>query len=129
LVDLGSGLGHVPILVSIFTEARGVGIECEAAYIESARQCARTLNLDRVNFVYQDARESDFSAGTVFYLYTPFMGSILSEVLDRLRREASARPIRICSYGPCTPVIAQEPWLKAMFPPDCQQITVFCSVL
>jgi hypothetical protein len=64
-----------------------------------------------VTFAQQDARTADLAAGTVFYLYTPFLGTILRAVLDALRREAASRPIRICTFGPCTPIIAREPWL------------------
>jgi hypothetical protein len=126
-VDLGSGLGQVPMLVSICTGSRSFGIELEAAYAERARQSAQRLNLNRVTFIRQDAQEADLSTGTIFYLYTSFMGSILSAVLNRLRQEAATRQIRICSYGPCTPVIAQEPWLRASTPPDANSITAFDS--
>jgi hypothetical protein len=127
LVDLGSGLGHVPLLVSICTPARGIGIEMEAAYVERARQCAQRLNQDRVAFLQQDARTADFSTGTVFYLYTPFTGSILRAVLDRLRCEAASRPIRVCSYGPCTSVIAAEPWLEGSAALEPDRIALFSS--
>jgi hypothetical protein len=124
-VDLGSGLGHVPLMVSVCTEARSLGIEIERAYDACARECAQRLNLSRVTFIQRDVLEADLSLGTVFYLYTPFMGSVLRAVLDRLRHEASTRPIRICSHGPCTPVIAAEPWLTATNTPDADSITVF----
>jgi hypothetical protein len=127
LVDLGSGLGHLPLLISICTDARSIGIDVEAAYIECARQCAQRLNLKKVTFIHEDARVADLTTGTVFYLYTPFMGSILSAVLQRLRREAATRRIRICSYGPCTPVVAQEPWLEATTTPEAHRIAVFSS--
>lgn len=113
LIDMGSGLGHVPVLVSICTHARCIGVEVEPVYVECARQCAKRLNLNRVEFVRLDAREADLSAGTVFYLYTPFTGSILRAVLDRLAHEAATRGIRVCSYGPCTKAISKEPWLTA----------------
>jgi hypothetical protein len=127
LVDLGSGLGHVPLLASILTCARSIGIELEATYVERARQCAQRLNLNRVTFIQQDARAADLSAGTVFYLYTPFTGSILSSVLSRLRREAAARPIRICTYGPCTSGVAEESWLEATAAPVPHRIALFRS--
>ena len=127
LVDLGSGLGHVPLLVSICTRASSIGIELEAAYVERARQCAQTLNLDRVRFIQQDARVADLSSGTVFYLYTPFTGSILGRVLNLLRREAAGRRIRVCTYGPCTSAIAEEPWLEATEAPQTDRIAVFYS--
>jgi hypothetical protein len=127
LVDLGSGLGHVPLLVSICTRARSIGIELETAYVERAQQCAQALNLNRVSFIQQDARAADLSSGTVFYLYTPFTGSILSYTLNRLRCEAATRPIRICSYGPCTPVIAEEPWLETTATPETDRVAIFSS--
>jgi Histone methylation protein DOT1 len=127
LVDLGSGLGHVPILVSICTRAHSIGIELEGAHVECARQSAQRLNVNKVTFVRQDARAADLSSGTVFYLYTPFMGSILSAVLNRLRREAANRQIRICTFGPCTTVIAEERWLKAAATPETDRIALFCS--
>jgi hypothetical protein len=126
-VDLGSGLGHVPMMVSICTGSRSFGIELEGAYVERARECARRLNLDRVTFMEQDAREADLSGGTVFYLYTPFRGSILRAVLELLKHEAATRRIRICTYGPCTPVVAEESWLAASASPDANLITVFHS--
>lgn len=127
LVDLGSGLGHVPLMVSICTHARSMGIELEAAYVERAQQCAQGLNLNQVSFIQEDARLADLSIGTVFYLYTPFIGTILSAVLNRLRREADTRRIRICSYGPCTSVIAEEPWLQAATAPEEHRIALFNS--
>ncbi|WP_260737098.1 class I SAM-dependent methyltransferase [Tunturiibacter lichenicola] len=124
-VDLGSGLGHVPLLVSMVTGVQSLGIEVQAAYVASARECAQSLRLSRLRFTRQDARETDLSSGTVFYLYSPFNGSILTDVLKALRMESTRRPIKICSLGPCTRTIANEMWLKASTPPDMGRITVF----
>ncbi len=126
-LDLGSGLGHVPMMVSICTASRSIGVELEAPYVQRAQQCAPGLNLDQVTFIHSDAREADLSEGTIFYLYTPFMGSILSAVLARLGNEAAARQIRIACHGPCAPVVACEPWLVATTPLDPGAITVFRS--
>lgn len=125
LVDLGSGLGHVPLLVSICTGAQGIGIEREPVYVDGARRSARALKLDRVTFIAQDAREADFSRGTVFYLYTPFSGTILRNVLDQLKQQATSRPIRLATLGPCTPMVAAEPWLEAVGPQALDRITLF----
>ena len=126
-VDLGSGLGHVPLLVSMVTGAQSLGIEVQAAYVASARECAQRLRLSRVRFISQDAREADMSSGTVFYLYSPFNGSILTDVLSALRMESTRRSIKICSLGPCTRTLANETWLKASTLPDTGRITVFDS--
>jgi len=128
LIDLGAGLGHVPLAVAACTPARSLGIELEADYVEIARRSARGLNLDRAGFVQADAREADLSAGTVFYLYTPFTGSVLRSVLDSLRGVALERPIRVCSLGPCTSTIAAEPWLRSDDDPRGDRILVWRSV-
>jgi hypothetical protein len=125
VIDIGSGLGHVPLLVSICTGARCIGIEREAVYVDGARRSAQALNLHRVSFIAQDAREADLSQGSVFYLYTPFAGSILRHVLDMLQRVASERDIRIATLGPCTATVAAEPWLTLVGAQASNRITLF----
>lgn len=128
LVDLGSGLGHIPILAAACTPALALGVELEPAYVDCARRCAQSLNLNRASFLAEDARAADLSDGTVFYLHTPFRGSILAAVLERLRCEASTRRIRVCTYGPCTAAVAQEGWLRAAAPPVAHRIALFTSL-
>jgi hypothetical protein len=127
LVDFGSGLGQLCIVASILSGARAIGIEIEHAYTESARECVRKLRLSRIEFLQADAREADLSRGTVFHLYTPFTGSILRTVLDRLRHESTERPIKVCTLGPCTDTVAREPWLRTSMQPDSDRVTIFHS--
>jgi Histone methylation protein DOT1 len=126
-VDIGSGLGHVPLLVSMLTGVRSLGIEVQEAYIARARECAQSLRLRRIQFLPQDARDADLSSGTVFYLYSPFTGSILADVLRMLRIESTRRSIRICSLGSCTRTIANERWVRMRARPDPESIIVFES--
>jgi hypothetical protein len=127
LIDLGSGLGHVTMMTSICTSARCTGIELEPSYVDSARKSARSLNLNNVRFIQGDARAVDLSDGTVFYLYTPFIGAILRDVLNSLRREAARREIRICTFGPCTRVVAEEQWLSVVGALETDRIVIFRS--
>ena len=127
LIDLGAGLGHVPLLVAACTGARAHGIEIEPAYVASARVCAAELGLDRASFACADAREADLNAGSVYYLYTPFTGAILRQVLDALAQQAKGRTIRVCTLGPCTSVVAAEPWLDGDASPCNYRIAVFSS--
>ena len=129
LVDLGSGMGHVPLLASICSGTRSIGIELEAAYVNCAQRSARALNLTQVTFIQQDAQVADLSSGTVFYLYTPFTGTIMRAVLDSLRQEAMGREIRICTFGPCTPIIAKERWLQATGTVESNRTVIFRSLL
>lgn len=127
-VDLGSGLGHVPMLVSMLTGARCIGVEREHVYVHGARRSAEALRLDNVSFVAQDVREADLSSGTTFYLYTPFTGAILRDVLGRLRRESLSRPIRLITFGPCTAVVAAEHWLRPLGECRAHRVAVFIPV-
>jgi hypothetical protein len=127
LIDLGSGLGHVPILASILTGAQSIGIEAEQAYVASARECAGSLHLGRVTFLHQNATEANLAGGTVFYLYTPFTGRTLKTVLQSLQKVSTERMVTVCTLGPCTLTVAMEPWLTSNAVPDPDQITIFRS--
>jgi len=127
LIDLGSGLGHVPLLTCICTRARCVGVEIEPVYVDSAKQCAETLNLKGVTFIQQDARAANLKEGTIFYLYTPFAGKMLRAVLDSLRCEGANRDIRVSTLGPCTLTVANEDWLEAVGPARTDRISIFRS--
>lgn len=112
--DIGSGLGHVPILVHLLTGVKTSGIEYETAYNNYAKESALTLHLSNVQFINADAREADYSTGTVFFLYTPFQGRMLQEMLEVLKNISQKRPIRIFTYGPCSVQLAGQTWLKCL---------------
>jgi hypothetical protein len=109
--DLGSGLGQVPILVNMLSGVAAKGIEFEPAYCEYARACAAAFNLPRVEFIQADARAADYSAGTVYFLYSSFEGQMLEEVLGKLKSE-SQRRIRLFAFGPCTLHVSRQDWLR-----------------
>ena len=124
-VDIGSGLGHVPLLVSMLAGVESLGIEVEAAYVASAQECAQRLRkVACISFTATQGRQI-CPSGQCLHLYSPFTGSILTDVLDRLRTESTVRPIRICTLGPCTSTVARESWLTATALPDPDHITVF----
>ena len=113
--DLGSGLGQVTMLVNLLSSVKSIGIEYEPAYCHYARTCAADLKLRHVSFINEDARNTDFSAGTVFFMYTPFGGEMLHDVLCKLYAESGKRRIRIFSFGSCTHEIAQLHWLRQVY--------------
>jgi hypothetical protein len=110
--DLGAGLGHVAILVHLLTGARTCGVEVEPAFCAYARASAARLGLSGVTFITADARRADYGEGNVFFLFTPFRGSILRGVLGRLQEQAALYSIRVCTYGTCTHEVARVPWLQ-----------------
>ncbi|HEY9261457.1 class I SAM-dependent methyltransferase [Chitinophaga sp.] len=116
--DIGAGLGQVAILVNLLTGIPTKGIEFEPAFCDYARDCAASLNLSDVNFSNVDAREADYSEGTIFFMFTPFHGEILQAVLEILRQESLQRKIKIITYGPCTAQVALQNWLQAAAPAE-----------
>jgi hypothetical protein len=112
--DLGSGLGQVSILVHLVSDATTRGVEFEPAYCDYARASVAALDLSFVQFINTDARTADYSDGTIFFLYTPFTGKMLDDVLKRLYEISRSRTIRLFTYGPCTPQVSQQEWLRCV---------------
>jgi hypothetical protein len=129
VLDLGSGLGHVPMLVHVLTKARTRGVEREPAYVASAARAASALALGQVSFLTGDAREAEISDATVFYLFTPFLGTVLRDMLARIEAEASSREVRVVVLGPCARTFARMPWLHSddADPSATDRIVVFRS--
>lgn len=126
LVDIGAGLGQVPMLAGLCSPARALGIEIEPGLVDAARQAADGLGLaGRVRFTCQDVREADLSSGTVFYLYTPLRGGLLADLLERLREQAARRPLRVGAFGPCVEVLAAQPWLRPQGGARAHRVAVF----
>lgn len=130
VLDLGSGLGHVPMLAHMLTGARTRGVEREAAYVDSAIRAAAALGLGDVAFIAADARAADLTGVDVFYLFTPFLGSVLRDVLARIEAEAARRPIRVVALGPCARTFARMTWLHSDDPDPSatDRIVIFRSL-
>ena len=128
--DLGSGLGQVAILVNLLAGVTAKGIEFEPTFCDYAKACAAELNLSKVSFINIDARKADYSGGTVFFMFTPFKGEILQDVLAVLRKESLLRKIKIITYGPCTAQVALQSWLDFAAPKDdnIYKLGVFTSL-
>lgn len=127
VLDLGSGLGHVAMLVNILSGARTLGVEREPAYVASAIRAASALELGDVRFLAADAREIGFDGVDVVYLFTPFIGRVLAEVVASLERAAAVRPLRIVTLGPCTRTFARLAWLQPDGETAPDRIVVFRS--
>jgi len=119
--DLGSGLGLVAILVALLSGARAYGVELEPAYVDYARESAAALGLE-VGFTVGDAREAALGEAGAYFLYTPFRGSVLAAVLERLRGRARV----VGTYGPCSAEVARlAPWLVPDGPPRDDALVVW----
>jgi hypothetical protein len=109
--DIGAGLGRVVIMVALLRGVKAKGVENQPAFCDYAARAAASVRAQTAEFVAQDAREAALDDGTLFFLYTPFRGSMLHAVLAKLHGVAAQRHIRVCTFGPCTLEVAKEPWL------------------
>ena len=127
--DLGSGLGKVTLLVHLLTRVRCVGVEYQPDFCAYADQQAHRLKLKNLNYLNIDARYADYAAGTVFFFFNPFGGTIFPTVLERLHLEAQQREIRICSYGSSSQPLSEFSWLERIPPlsDDSAALAIFRS--
>jgi 23S rRNA (uracil1939-C5)-methyltransferase len=98
--DLGCGNGKVALTVAASTQAKVRGVEWGPAYVAAAQASAQFLGLSNVTFARADVRETDLSAGSIFYLYYPFHGGVARSVADTLGRLGRSKDITIYSSGP-----------------------------
>jgi SAM-dependent methyltransferase len=100
-VDLGSGVGRAAILAHLLSGATASGVEIQEPLVARARQRCAELELTAVSFVCANAADvtDDALDGSVFFLYAPFNGALLTAVLARLEAVARkrSRPIVVCT--------------------------------
>jgi SAM-dependent methyltransferase len=109
--DLGAGYGRVLLYGAVVTDARYRGIEIVRRRAEAARRCAVALGLSRVEVRHGNVRSTDFSDGTIFFLFNPFFRPTLRRVMTRLRDLCRLRPLRIATIGVSSRVLAGQSWL------------------
>lgn len=112
--DIGSGMGQVVIFVNLISSAKSIGIEFEPSFCNYAKEVALKLDLGYTEFINVDARKADYSTGTIFFLYTPFVGKMMHEVLALLQKISLKKVIKIFTYGPCSMTIAKQNWLNCI---------------
>lgn len=96
-VDIGSGVGRAMALVHLLTGAGAIGIEIQSELVHAARDLARTVS-PRISTVQGEAGDlaGTLPVGSVYFLYCPFGGDRLRQVLAGIEAIAQTRAIRVC---------------------------------
>lgn len=117
--DLGCGLGRVAFAASWMGARRATGVELVPWLAEGAKENRRRCKLqDRdIEFFERNAVDHNLADTTLLYMFHPFGGQILAEVLEKARsdRKAAAvtRPLRIAYVNPvCEDVLRESGWLR-----------------
>jgi predicted RNA methylase len=102
--DIGCGMGRVTCLFARQPVTRCVGIERVGRLAEIARLNASRVYGRRasVEIRTEDAGQTDYAGGTVFWLYNPFGDETMRRTLARIKAsvEAAPRPIQIIYAAP-----------------------------
>lgn len=125
-VDVGAGVGRSAVLVHLLTGAAAIGLEIQPGLVRSSLDLKTRLNVVYSPVEGDAARLIGFiTTGSIFFLYCPFSGQRLEDVLDGLEAIARARPIRVCCVDlPLPP----RPWLTLVALPF-DDLTVYRSTL
>ena len=105
-VDLGAGMGRVVLLAARRPFRAVIGVEISPALVEIAREnLAAVRDPQRVardvKIVRADARDYRFPRGDlVVFLYNPFRGPVLDDVLVNLRAAGERREIVLLYHTP-----------------------------
>jgi SAM-dependent methyltransferase len=107
-VDVGSGVGRAMALVHLLTGAAAIGIEIQSVLVDVGRDVARVVS-SRISNVHGDAVDltGHMMIGSVFFLYCPFSGERLRQVLVDLEAIAQTRSIRVCCVDLPLPACAR----------------------
>ena len=124
-VDVGSGAGRALAFVHLLTGATAVGLEIQGPLVRVACELVSRLRLSRVATLEADAAVvNDIAArGSVFFLYCPFSGERLRQLLGSLETLARTRALCVCSLDLPLP---EQPWL-VMDPPRSGGLRVYRS--
>ena len=102
-LDLGSGKGGAVLTLSRLGYERVVGVEIASELVEIARTNARRARRTNVEFIVSDATEfTAFDEFAHIYMYNPFPGSVMTEVVANLAASVERSP-RILKIVYCNP--------------------------
>lgn len=116
-VDIGSGVGRATLLMHLLTGAAAIGLEIQRPLVLASRDLSARVGAERVAVVEGDAALTTglIMIGSVFFLYCPFSGTRLAEVLADLESIARTRPLRVCCLDLPLPAC---PWLTLSSQPS-----------
>lgn len=127
-VDVGTGLGIIPITVGFYYGIRAIGIEIEESFVKAGSEVVSRMSLKDIEIRCEDANRASFSDGSVFFFFSPVEKNILENICRKLSTEAESRTIHILSLFDSSRVFLEQEWLHSdskTYDPD--RVMVFNS--
>ncbi len=97
--DLGAGYGRVLLYGALTRQSLFRGIEIVPERVGMIQKAIDRFSISNAQISRQNVLDSDFSDGTIFFLFNPFGNATITEVLKRLHDLAKKRSITIVAWG------------------------------
>jgi SAM-dependent methyltransferase len=96
--DIGCGKGRALALFAQFPIKKCVGIEIDPGLGQVAEQNAASLrgHVAPIDIRVENAVDTDYCSGTIYFLFNPFGAATLSAVLVKIKASLDKRPRKIC---------------------------------
>ena len=119
LVDLGSGVGRVGIVMGILNpKLNFLGLELMKERHFQAQQASKKLGLDkRIQFKCCDLSKNKIPLADCYYLFNPFSYLTLRRVFQSLYVNSESKPFRVlmAQVGRPPRMVKRNPWLKQTY--------------
>lgn len=111
--DLGCGVGRAALLVHLLTGANVLGLDVQSQLVERANTAAARLEIRAAKFTVGDmcAPSVHMPVADTYFMYCPFGGQRIIQVLDRLEARAKAATTAI---GCLQLTLPPRAWLCAL---------------
>lgn len=96
--DIGCGKGRALAMFALCPIKQCVGVEIDPALAQVAEQNAASLKgrVAPIEIRTENAAETDYSSGTIYFMFNPFGPATLTAVLARIQESLVKRPRKIC---------------------------------
>ena len=84
VLDVGSGVGKLSFLLSLYADCYVTGVEQRQHLVKVAQSLKRILRLNKVAFFHADALELDWVPYNIIYLFNPFQEHLPDEGTPKL---------------------------------------------
>lgn len=96
--DIGCGKGRALAMFALCPIRKCVGVEIDPALAQVAKRNADSLKgrVAPIEIRTENAAETDYSSGTIYFMFNPFGAATLTAVLQRIRESLVQQPRKIC---------------------------------
>ncbi len=119
LIDLGSGLGRVGIVMGLLNpKLKFLGLELMKERHRQAKKAAQKLGIDpRIRFECADLSKMTIPRADCYYLFNPFSYLTLRRVFQELHKNSENKSFKVvmAQVGRPPRMVKRHPWLKQVY--------------